>query len=116
MATKGIALLMFLVLAGCWLPQRCNTRPCWYDESKGPGVPYYDPNEPPWKRTYYLGRDPTNLSRVIRLYGSTGTVAPNPYVYQPGSDSWLTLYRWGIYRPYVLPKCPYPNAYKYPHR
>ena len=110
MALKGLTLLVILILAlaGCAaLAERCDTRPCWYDESKGPGVPYYDPNEPdPRKRTYYLGRDPTNLRRVIRLYSSTGTVPPNPYVYQPGSDSWLMLYRWGIYRPYIIPSKP----------
>lgn len=93
------------VLAGCCgLPQRCDTHPCWYDESKGPGAPYYDPTAEPGKQHYYLGRDPTNLNRVVRLYPSTGTVAPNPYVYQPGSGSWMSLYRWSIIRPYLIPQ------------
>ena len=107
MATKGITLLMVLVLAGCCcLPQRCDTHPCWYDESKGPGVPYYDPNEPvPWKRTYYLGRDPTNLNRVIRLYASGG-YTPYSYSYHPSPERWTAVWRWNTIRPYVIPRCP----------
>jgi hypothetical protein len=120
MALKGLTLLMVLILAlaGCaTLAERCDTRPCWYDESKGPGVPYYDPNEPnPRKRNYYLGWDPLNPRKTIRIYATSGNLVISPYVYQPGSDSWLTLYRWGIYWPYVLPKYPCPNAYKYPYR
>jgi hypothetical protein len=102
------AFMAVLVFGGCGgLPYRCDTRPCWYDVSLGVGAPYYDPNAEPGKQHYYLGRDPTNLKRVIRLYGSTGYYSPNPYVYQPGSGAWTRLYRWSTVRPYVLPKCPH---------
>lgn len=101
-----LLLLAGCVLAGCsGLPHRCDTSPCWYDESKGPGAPYYDPNEPdPTKRYYYLGKDPLDLRRVIRIYPSTGTVPPNPYIYWPCPNSYMSLYRWSIIRPYVFPK------------
>jgi len=102
------AVMAALWLAGCGgLSGRCDTRPCWYDESRGVGAPYYDPNAEPGKQYYYLGRDPTNLKMVIRLYGTTGYYPPNPYVYQPGSGTWTRLYRWSTIRPYVLPKCPH---------
>jgi hypothetical protein len=101
------AFMAMLWVGGCGgLPYRCDTRPCWYDESRGVGAPYHDPQAEPGKQYYYLGRDPANLKKVIRLYGATGYYPPNPYVYQPGSESWTGLYRWGTYRPYILPDCP----------
>mgnify|MGYP005842665747 FL=1 len=105
--TWWAAFLAALWLGGCTLPHRCDTRPCWYDESRGFGATYYDPNAEPGKQHYYLGRDPTNLKKVVRIYGATGHYPPNPYVYQPGSGSWTSLYRWSTIRPYVLPKCPH---------
>ncbi|MBM4285695.1 MAG: hypothetical protein FJ128_10675 [Deltaproteobacteria bacterium] len=105
---KGLTLLAafmaMLWVGGCGgLPYRCSTRPCWYDESRGVGATYYDPQAEPGKQHYYLGRDPSNLKKVIRLYGSTGYYPPNPYVYQPGSSSWGALCRWSIVRPYIIP-------------
>jgi hypothetical protein len=53
-------------------------------------------------RTFYLARDPTNLKKVVRIYGGMGYYPPSPYGYRSPQ---IDLYRWSIIRPYILPKC-----------
>jgi hypothetical protein len=116
-----VTILVIFLLAGCAMSRDAQgpyvpvydfathnyfklrrSRPCWYDEQgPWPGHPYQDERG----QTYYLGYDVAARHYYKITGGSPYPTPANPYIYQPGPEAWTRLYKWGMIRGYVFPKC-----------